>query len=728
MEQTTATMPRRSPQTSLPLALALLVISAATPRATMAGQIPLYSWYSVERQDSFTTSDPAWACSTPGTMRSGYRFVRVEGSVFDPGQPQPPDTRALYHWWSPSRSDNFLTTSAFAAVAPDYAKFRLEGYVYATPVAGTLPLTSWWSAGKVDNKMSADPRLASAAPNTIAEYGDYQFVKTEGYILPPALTFDPQPPYDKAAFGFGIRAYNGQPLRGTRPLLVFLAEFNGMYFASDRTAAYYDGLMFGPEGAGSGQWTIPGYFTEVSNRQFTYTRAGVLGPVNMVHFPTNQAETTALSTRVLQTAAAMGFDFSAYDVAPHDGVVGFEELGVIIINAQPGNCASLQPATPVSVTSPTGGSLTLWPAMTQVNRGVGFATLVHELAHQLGEALDLYAEDFNSMKSLMGATCAPNDAEDVHQTVHLDPWHKIQFGWLMPRAMPFNQRGTFPGASLELLAAGEATGRTSDPFAYILVDPARGPDEYFIVEYRMRRWYDASVAVGTDTEGGLAVWHVTTDSNKRPRLFEKILPGDDGILQTRPSGDDYETDWPRADGNPSPRVIMPGPNWIRSTGMYPTDALAANHALYFVGPAATLGTGPLWRAFHPVATGLRWFDRVSTGLRVRVQDGSKTRPVDWTSMVVDWNMDQTNPAPRARLDSAPSHVRRGDTITLQGAFGAVQGSKSVKLGNYTLAPLSWSSFEVVVRIPTGIDPAQYQLRVESDLAARSNALVVNVSY
>jgi len=47
--------------------------------------VPLYTWYSEERGDYFTTTQPDWA-GRPGDVRHGdYRFVRIEGRV--PTQP-----------------------------------------------------------------------------------------------------------------------------------------------------------------------------------------------------------------------------------------------------------------------------------------------------------------------------------------------------------------------------------------------------------------------------------------------------------------------------------------------------------------------------------------------------------------------------------------------------------------------------------------------------------------
>lgn len=108
-------------------------------RPQPVGTIPVHSWFNPdrgrnpERGDNFMTSDPSWR-GVPGDTKRGYRFVRLEGFLYDPARPQPADTVELHSWYSPSLGDNFVSSSHlwFGAPGetrpPDYRYVRKEGY------------------------------------------------------------------------------------------------------------------------------------------------------------------------------------------------------------------------------------------------------------------------------------------------------------------------------------------------------------------------------------------------------------------------------------------------------------------------------------------------------------------------------------------------------------------------------------------------------------------------
>ncbi len=73
-----------------------------------AGTVPLYGWYSSTYGDGFTTTNPAWA-GVRGDRRRPYVSQGVLGYVYDPALARPANTLPLYSWFSPSRSDNYLT-------------------------------------------------------------------------------------------------------------------------------------------------------------------------------------------------------------------------------------------------------------------------------------------------------------------------------------------------------------------------------------------------------------------------------------------------------------------------------------------------------------------------------------------------------------------------------------------------------------------------------------------
>src|SRR5262245_25685267 len=102
----------------------------------------------------------------------------------------------------------------------------------------------------------------------------------------------------------------------------------------------------------------------------------------------------------------------------------------------------------------------------------------------------------------MGGTIVP--AVDDVQTFYLDPWHRMQFGWVQPHIRDMRVGGS---VKLSVPQMVENVG-TEPPSPLILFDPARGAREYFILEYRNsaagpKNHYDASVA-----SNGLTIWHV----------------------------------------------------------------------------------------------------------------------------------------------------------------------------------------------------------------------------
>lgn len=80
-------------------------------------------------------------------------------------------TVALNTYYSPSYTDHFTSTYAFGA---DYALVRLEGYVFGSSVADTVPLFEYWSDAATDDTATVWP----------TEWDDYGRVGTLGYVLP----------------------------------------------------------------------------------------------------------------------------------------------------------------------------------------------------------------------------------------------------------------------------------------------------------------------------------------------------------------------------------------------------------------------------------------------------------------------------------------------------------------------------------------------------------------
>ncbi len=150
----------------------------------------------------------------------------------------------------------------------------------------------------------------------------------------------------------------------------------------------------------------------------------------------------------------------------------------------------------------------------------------HELSHLLlygAYTGDMY---FNSYKYNFPSAYAPGAyslMDQTYQKTHLDPVAKLKLGWVRPKII-------FRSGRYKLSAVA------SRHKVWILMDPARGADEYFIVENRQRSgsFYDLDI-----DDQGLAVWHVM----EKPEVYGSIPPPPDVIMENWakvPSDD-----WPR---------------------------------------------------------------------------------------------------------------------------------------------------------------------------------------
>ncbi|MDR7476070.1 MAG: hypothetical protein QN175_13845 [Armatimonadota bacterium] len=307
-------------------------------------------------------------------------------------------------------------------------------------------------------------------------------------------------------FGFG--RMNG---RGQRRLLVILATYPG-HPAFRLSRKEYDDLIFNFLRQ---QPSVNGYVLNNSSGRFLWTRAGegIVGPLAM---STDDAG-LRLEDRMLRVEAAAvrsGFNFGQFD-ANCDGQVTSEELGILIISlrtsppaaARRGGSAGLRlRLTPrVCFSRGAGSQAAISCGVSQVEQNASFTTMVHELTHQLG-AIDLYgAHCLNSRVSLMSCT-----GDGPLDSYHLDPWHKLQLGWSEPRIYSLRSSGSvlLPAANL---------ARADAPA--ILYDPVRGPQEFFILEYRSRANSGGLVYDGQVSGNGLAIWHVLQDPAKQPVLI-----------------------------------------------------------------------------------------------------------------------------------------------------------------------------------------------------------------
>jgi M6 family metalloprotease-like protein len=701
----------------------LLVLSLTNATAQPESWVSLNTWYSPSRGDHSTTTEPGWQGSVGETRSPDYRFVRREGYALTPVETQRPDTVGLYGWYDSQRGDNWTTSqwpgTPGSMLSPNYYFSYLHGYAYTLPLAGTVPLTGWWSGPREDNRATSSPDWGAGLPSPDPGNG-YGFVRTEGYVVDEPN----QPPYDPPYFGFRTKTVNGRLARTTRPLLVVLVQYSDQLFRPPHTISYYRDLVFG--GLLNSKPSIAGHFYWNSEFRFRWSEAGVV-LISMPDDPSTPgvnestfaywaspagAANVGKHGRMALEAASAQINFASYD-PDANGIVEPDELAALVINSDPpgDNCGQTR-----GHQSFTTDGKTIGLSLSAVAQGVGFGTIVHELFHQLG-ADHIYGNPrINTGYTPMAATCA---GEDVHQYFHADAWLKMRLGWLEPSVHAVNA----PGSSDYLK---EPHNFDAGPErAILLFDPTRQTSagkEYFLLEARRPTtgavdYYDRDVP-GT----GLVVWWVRTAPNSDEFIhFKKILPGPNGTFQTSiPAGSDDRLVDTNGDGVAD--QIQPGRDFIlQSQSVVAGDDVVADDPalIYYGAPNRTWGTGRPWTSADGEIR-LRYYDGTDSGILLQVGDYDVTSgrlPVEW----------RRESALRPRLDSISPGVPSCNRLVLQGVL-PVNGPTRVNLISATgtvrqceIDPLQTDLTRCVVRLPNDTPAGDYQIEMVNG-SVRSNRL------
>ena len=172
----------------------------------------------------------------------------------------------------------------------------------------------------------------------------------------------------------------------------------------------------------------------------------------------------------------------------------------------------------------------------------------------LGE--DLYGPDgtANRKMTLMGGTIIPQPylyqtpPPNFMNSYHLDPWHKLLFGWIEPRILNINELAS--PINLNSIGKSDITG------SVILYDPSHGANEFFFLEYRTPNPMGSGAFDREVNSEGLAIWHVLTDANKRP-LVKPWPPNTNTTFHTV-----YLEGMPQ----PNPPSAPPGPTGFTRAG------------------------------------------------------------------------------------------------------------------------------------------------------------------
>lgn len=347
---------------------------------------------------------------------------------------------------------------AASAAGVDFTQFDVNGN--ATITSSELVVLVLFADPRADNLASTTAQWAY--PSTPPVPG-YRWFRNEGYV-----TVEPGP--GQIALHHWYNPYRGDNYITTRP------EWAGS--ATDATR----------------------------NPDSPYQWVGVLGYLDP---PTPTPPTPSPPTGKVALhswwSAARADNFATSD--PHwAGAVGHTRPGSYSwvrlegyladpsVTAPPGTVA-LNSWYADAVAPPLGGGLPVVPGCVAVNGGAqvcldsaisayeeaSTSTLAHELGHQLGYHEEHYGgTSVNWNYSLMSGT---SSGRNTQESLSHDAWYKMRQGWLRPRILTTTQDTT-----VELWASCLPLRDDPErPQCYLLYDPTRGPDEFFLLEYRLRR-------------------------------------------------------------------------------------------------------------------------------------------------------------------------------------------------------------------------------------------------
>ncbi len=451
----------------------------------------------------------------------------------------------------------------------------------------------------------------------------------------------------------GVRAASAQTFQfgktptGTvrRPVLLILTDFTDRRFGASasgpRNALFFSQLFSGPAFP-----NVRDYFLEASGGQFTYMPIGVLGPITFPDDPTTptanestfgcwkdatdaagrvvcpgSSRTDATQISELVRLASTRFNIGAYDTN-NDGIVSESELTLVFVTSGDNGGKTRGGCGPLP-----GGKR--YCGITQFfGESANFGTITHEMIHAFSN-VDLYGPwagpvKTNGWLTVMGGTVT---GIDERWTILPDAWHRTVLGWTRPRVVPSS------GGCFYLDGAAKG-GANAGPNRAPLAIPIDGDKEFFLVEHRAQRGYDADFARSPNASG-VVVWHVKNDASGSPlnvpySIFLKqgqtmlsaramvddmlvpgsaIVWGPDHVLQSTPGANDD----------------LGSANWVLAATALPTPVGAG-----FVYSTGAFGTGtPLVRAHGRIS--LLRPGGASTGLSLDVGDDvDGTVPVRFT--------------------------------------------------------------------------------------------------
>ena len=525
---------------------------------------------------------------------------------------------------------------------------------------------------------------------------------------------EPEPDARLTEFGWGTMGPGtaGGPV--VRPLLVLVAECTGSPIV--RTLAQFDQGIFGPQHP-----NVAGWFTEMSNGAFTFSRANVveIGP-----YACPLPDATSVRTQ-LEDAANFdgpgGFEFKDYDTNS-DGILSTNEMALLGISSffHAGGQAFSVDATVFPGTAREIRVALKWAFAGDQET---LSTMAHELCHAACGMVDLYGSNCRGL----GLTLASCTAGETSYTdlVHLDPWHKIRMGWVKP--LIYDIRDHPAGAAIR---PPQVTGERP----VILFDSSRGTHEFHILEHRNAFWnrgtqtwtvpggvwrardyggsgiyskagYDVDMKATDQNRFGNLIWSVKTNpSHDMLDIPQRVNSGPDHFLDSPVLGDDILYD---VSGGPDPQIHC-GPDGILQSVTQGDDGYW-NDALCLPVPNPSDMLAREISSLSNYNATLTYYD--STHSDVKVKGDNIIYNENWQFM--QWGREFHPFIKSVALPARPVHA--GDRILLSGSLGGRTETNPYIIVAGAPVPYvqlylhSWTGIGAIVEIPPGIPSGTHRL-------------------
>ena len=271
-----------------------------------------------------------------------------------------------------------------------------------------------------------------------------------------------------------------------RPMLVIYASFTDTPFPGGMPASTVASRFFG------GFPSVRNYFQDEGGVDLS-PAAESEGTANdgvvQVNIASNKDVFGALGigdqNKQLLQAADPSVNYAAFDTNG-DGTITSAELVVerldADVDALPAGCGATRGHDAVTL---DGKAISM--AMALDGTDTNLMTIIHETGHTAFGMRDLYGFGVGSF-DISGPTCGAADSSFMRTS----SWQKLHWGWITPNVVDHDGFVNVPRFD-------------SSKQAYLLYDPDKNTDNYFLVENRQRQagTYDVSAS-----DNGLVIWRI----------------------------------------------------------------------------------------------------------------------------------------------------------------------------------------------------------------------------